>query len=337
MSIRWYFFIAISGTTAALVAADKAFLEQQGKLCHSTPIRTSRENSEKTPLLDNSQKQEDKNPAPHRNSAPARFSVDEKKDSKVQLSGMIICRRSSGPLSGSIKNSPTTSPKVSSKGLRTSNAAKKYCFINAEQIDCNFLEKIRHEVKKVATEANLKKSNFYHIFRQMRPELIQSNAVAFVFANYFICMVAQHESCKKHLDVRGSQYVLPSTGDFIHCVGLIRSMVNTVTSNSIVWPSVAREDHLTRYYQELLENNKMIDASLVCAPYLGSVIAAELLKQAKGQSDAVKAFFSEITSDSPKRAKKYCKELVAQFTALQVFVPSLNVQFHKLVDQEDHG
>lgn len=346
MIMRCCFFIVFFSITAVLAAADKDFLAQQ-RLCRSSPRSVNGESSDKTPLLPDIQKQGESSPPMHRNSAPSRLSLEEKKEQEKKgytrkLSDVVIRTRSSG--SGIVKTSPNSSPKLPTQNLRTSNSSKKYSFINAEQIDCNFLESIRQEVKKIvhdydlkkpSSEASIKKSNFYAVFRQMRPELIKSNVVAFVFANYFICMVAQYELCKKHLDVRGSQYVLPSTGDFIHCVGLIRSMVDTVTSGAIVWPSIAREDHVTFYYQELLEKNRHINTSVVASPYIGSVIATHLLKNAKNQPDPVKAFFTEVTSDIPKRAKKYCKELVAQWGTLQAFIPIFNVQVYKFTNLED--
>ena len=320
------FCVGIIGMQAALNAADPELVK---RLNQSSPTKTKQASSAIKRSKD-------------RSSAPGRLSSEEARKRDDESPVALEYAESPVQSKKAFSDSSVQRSKFVSKSPPTkrqlfgSSNVPKFFFVSADMFDEMLLEGIdqnRREVKKVAQDNDLKGSNFYRIIKIMRPELVQASSDVVMFANYFLCMVASEDSCKSYLAGTPSLIPVPSH-DFNVCVQSIRFYLDTVTHNAITWPEVKREDNKELYYVQLLEKNKTIHVADVSLYYYGAAVAIGLLSQIRDRSLNLKPQFKSV-SDSPKRAQKHLRELVNTFAQLAMFVPSLNVSFKKVEQQDD--
>lgn len=220
------------------------------------------------------------------------------------------------------------SPLQRSRFISKSPDSKKLFFISSDMLDdasIMSIKQLRDEIKKVAHDNNLKKSNFYAIIKGIRPEIIQSSAQIMMLANYYIFKIATTESFKDYLDTKPSLIPLPNQ-NFRLCVHAIRTCLNHVTHNVITWPTIRREENSQQYYQELLEKNSTINVSDVAFSYYGATVAIALISQIKDRSLNMRDRIKPIT-ESETLAKKHRKAIIKSFQSMACFVPNLNITF----------
>ncbi len=267
----------------------------------------------------------------HRKSAPGRLSAEEFRENsdvtQIHLEEEKLKRKN-------LSDSPLQKSRFASK----SPDSKKLFFISSDMLDdasIMSINQLHDEIKKVAHENDLKKSNFYSIVKGMRPEIIRASAQIMMLSNYFIFKIAATEAFKGYLNTAPSLIPVPNQ-DFRVCVDAIRSCLDHVTHNAITWPTVKRENNSASYYKELLEKNSTINVSDAAFAYYGATVSIMLLAQIKDRSINMRESMKPVVN-STKLAKKHCKAIIKSFESMACFVPNLNITFDPtpLKDAED--